>query len=190
MSIDHPLVESVLLAASLPDAEISARVAEIGPDRVAQVMLDEVACRAALLDDPADKLKIQCDLGFADGRLAYLLVFGNGRVRVENGWDIWAAASLRQDLVDMLRELFGPPGRHGVTRELRNTQSEAPLGVDPADPVSKHARRSLPGCGSWSVRFRSVRRASPTSPSGLAQTSGATIGTRPSTIGTSSVIAS
>ena len=50
MSTDHTQIESILLAASLPDAEISARVAEIGPDRVAQVMLDEVACRAALLD--------------------------------------------------------------------------------------------------------------------------------------------
>jgi hypothetical protein len=160
MSIDHPLVESVLLAASLPDAEISARVAEIGPDRVAQVMLDEVACRAALLDGPAEKLTIQCDLGFADGRLGYRLVLGNGAVCVENGWDIWAAAALRQDLVDMLRELFGPPGRRGVTRELRNTQSEAPLGVDPADPVNKRRAAVVAGMrqvvGALSQRSKSL----------------------------------
>jgi hypothetical protein len=31
MSTDTPLIESMLLAASLPDAEISARVANIGP---------------------------------------------------------------------------------------------------------------------------------------------------------------
>jgi hypothetical protein len=52
MSTDTPLIESMLLAASLPDAEISARVANIGPDTVAEVMLAEVACRAALLNGP------------------------------------------------------------------------------------------------------------------------------------------
>jgi hypothetical protein len=67
------LIESILLAASLPDAEISARLANIGPDYVAEVMLAEVACRAALLNGPQLKFVIQCDLGFADERLGYLL---------------------------------------------------------------------------------------------------------------------
>jgi hypothetical protein len=73
MSTDTPLIESILLAASLPDAEISARVANIGPDTVAEVMLAEVACRAALLNGPQLKFVIQCDLGFGDERLGYLL---------------------------------------------------------------------------------------------------------------------
>jgi hypothetical protein len=33
------VIESVLLAAGLPDAEIAARVADIGPDIVAEAML-------------------------------------------------------------------------------------------------------------------------------------------------------
>ena len=38
MSTDTPLIESILLATSLPDAEISARVANIGPaDAVAEL---------------------------------------------------------------------------------------------------------------------------------------------------------
>jgi hypothetical protein len=37
----------------------SARVADIGPDTVAEVMLAEVACRAALLNGPPDKFVIQ-----------------------------------------------------------------------------------------------------------------------------------
>jgi hypothetical protein len=44
MLTDNPLVESILLAAGLPDAEISARVADIAPDIVAEAMLAEVAC--------------------------------------------------------------------------------------------------------------------------------------------------
>jgi len=112
------LVESILLAASLPDVEISARVADIGPDVVAEAMLAEVACRTALLDGPAEKIVIQCDLGFDDDRLGYLLVLGAGSAYIEKGWDREAPATVRQDLVDMLRELFGPPGRWDVTREI------------------------------------------------------------------------
>jgi demethylmacrocin O-methyltransferase len=118
MSTDTPLIESILLAASLPDAEISARVADIGPDIVAEAMLAEVACRVALLDVPADMLAFQCDLGFGGERLGYLLVLGDHRAYVEKGWDGEAPATLRQDLVDMLCELFGPARPPGVTREL------------------------------------------------------------------------
>ena len=39
MSTDTALIESGLLAAGLPDAEIAARVADIGPDIVAEAML-------------------------------------------------------------------------------------------------------------------------------------------------------
>jgi MycE methyltransferase N-terminal len=83
MSTDTPLIESILLAASLPDAEISARVANIGPDTVAEVMLAEVACRAALLDGPQLKFVIQCDLGFGDERLGCLFTLGDGAPHVE-----------------------------------------------------------------------------------------------------------
>jgi hypothetical protein len=48
MSTDTPLIESILLAASLPDAEISARVANIGPDTVAEVMLAGVSGQIAV----------------------------------------------------------------------------------------------------------------------------------------------
>ena len=39
MSSDDPLINSILAAASLPDAEISARVVDIGPDNVAEVLV-------------------------------------------------------------------------------------------------------------------------------------------------------
>ena len=38
MSADTPLIESILLAAGLLDAEISARVADVGPDIVASYL--------------------------------------------------------------------------------------------------------------------------------------------------------
>jgi len=52
MTTDTPLIENVLLAASLPDAETPARVTAIGPDNIAAALLAEVADRAALLPRP------------------------------------------------------------------------------------------------------------------------------------------
>jgi demethylmacrocin O-methyltransferase len=124
MSADAPLIESVLLAAGLPDAEISTRVRNIGPEAVAEALLAEVAGRAALLNGPVDKFVIQCDLGFEGERLGYVLTLGGGAAHVENGWNTEAAATLRQDLVDLLRELFGPAGPHGVTREVSAKEYE------------------------------------------------------------------
>ena len=118
VSTDDSLIEAILAAASLPDAEISARVADIGPDNVAEVMVAEVACRAALLTSPGDRLVIQFDLGFDGDRLGYLLTLRDGAPYAENGWSGDAAATVRQDVVDMLRELFGPAGPYGFTREL------------------------------------------------------------------------
>ena len=115
---DASLIESIMQAASLPEGAIPARVADIGSDIVAEAMLAEVACRTRLLDGPTVRVVIQCDLGFGGQRLGYLLVLGGSEGSVEKGWDAGASATIREDLVDMLRELFGPPGPHGSTREL------------------------------------------------------------------------
>ena len=116
MSNDTTLIEQVLLAASSPDVE--TRVTDLGPDAVAEVLLAEVVDRAALLHGPAQTLVVQVDLGFAEARLGYLLTLGDDTPRVEKGWSDKASATVRQDLVDLLRELFGPVGPFGATREL------------------------------------------------------------------------
>ena len=124
MSTESVLIEKILLAASLPDPEISARVAGIGPDNVAQALLSEVAGRAALLTTPDGRFVVQCDFGFDGERLGYLLPLGGGAFGVEKGWDAAADATVRQDLVDLLRELFGPAGPHGATREVSAKEYE------------------------------------------------------------------
>ncbi|MFI5508052.1 class I SAM-dependent methyltransferase [Mycobacterium sp. NPDC051804] len=112
------MIESILTAAGAPDAEISARVSNIGPDHVANELVTEVACRAALLTISSDKFVIQFDLGFGEDRLGYHLTLHNGTSHVEKGWNSRAVATVRQDLLDLLCELFGPTGTHGATREL------------------------------------------------------------------------
>ncbi|AKK30875.1 class I SAM-dependent methyltransferase [Mycobacterium sp. EPa45] len=118
MSTEIPLIETILRAACLPEPDISARVADLGPDAVARILLEEVACRAGLLYGPPDGLVVQCDLGFGGERLGYLFRLKSGGASVEEGWDADAAATVRQDLIDLLREVFGPVGPHGATREL------------------------------------------------------------------------
>jgi MycE methyltransferase N-terminal len=122
MSAQMPLIETILQTASFPDPEISARVADIGPAAVAEALWAEVASRAALLYAPEEKLVVQCDLGFAGERLGHLLTLGDGDPSVEEGWEGQASATVRQDLVDLLREVFGPIGTYGATRELFATQ--------------------------------------------------------------------
>lgn len=112
------MIERILVAAGLPDAEIAARVADIGPDNVADLLVAEVASRAVLLTISRDRVVIQFDLGFGDDRLGYLLTLYDGAFEAEKGWDSDAVATVRQDLVDLLHELFGPPGPYGATREL------------------------------------------------------------------------
>lgn len=142
MTTETPLIERVLLAAGLPELEISARVTETGPDAVAAVLLAEVADRAALLHGPAQTFVIQCDLGFAGERLGYLLTQGDGAApRVEKGWDSDAAATIRQDLVDLLRELLGPAGPHGVTARCPPRSTSIPSTPRPLPP----------GCGRCSA---------------------------------------
>ncbi|AEV71615.1 hypothetical protein MycrhN_0987 [Mycolicibacterium rhodesiae NBB3] len=122
MSTKPTVIESVLLAAGMPDAEIAARIADIGPAATAEVLLAEVVSRASLLNGPSEKFEIQCDLGFDKERLGYVLTVGNGDPTVEKGLNTDAAVTIRQDLVDLLRELFGPVGPYGATREIFATE--------------------------------------------------------------------
>lgn len=138
MSSESSSIEDILQAASFPDPEILARVAAIGPDVVAEAALAEVASRSILLPAPAETLVVQCDLGFADERIGFLLTLGDGDPRLQKGWDTDASATIRQDLVDLLREVFGPVGPHGATRELFATQL---ADVEYAAPVATGVRQ-------------------------------------------------
>lgn len=138
MTTDTPLIESILPAASLPDAETSARVTAIGPDNVAAALLPEVADRAGLLHGPAQTFVIKCDLGFAGERLGYLLTLGDGAARVEKGWD--------SDCRD------NPPGPRGPAartlrpgRTLRCHPRGVRQGVLQFRVLPEHCRRDVAG---------------------------------------------
>lgn len=122
MSGDPQLAENVLVAADLPDSDAAARIVEVGPDAIAGFLLTEVVSRAALLNGPTDVFVVQFDLSFGGERLGYVMTVGGGAPAVERGWNGGAAVTIRQDLMDLLRELFGPSGARGVTREVFATE--------------------------------------------------------------------
>ncbi|MEB3049487.1 class I SAM-dependent methyltransferase [Mycolicibacter sp. MYC123] len=144
MPTDSTLIDDILVAACLPDRGISACVADIGPRIVGEAILAEVACRASLLDGPIDEVAVQCDLGFDGERLGYILTLGNYCAYAETGWHREAPVTIRQELVDLLRELFGPPGPYGATRELFKKNPSVGLRT-PADAATVAAISQVVG---------------------------------------------
>ncbi|POX49995.1 class I SAM-dependent methyltransferase [Streptomyces sp. Ru72] len=139
MDIDQLLIENVISAATAPASEISARVADLGPATVAEVALAEVAGRAALHGRPAiEQVGIQFQLAFGSARLDYVVHLGPEKIAIEASSSEDAPVTIKQDLVDLLYETFGPAGNHGATREV--AIMETVPAVDPADPV--HRRRA------------------------------------------------
>jgi demethylmacrocin O-methyltransferase len=86
--------------------------------------------------------------------LGYLLVLGGSEGSVEKGWVAGASATIREDLVDMLRELFGPPGPHGSTRELM-TATRSRAGVVALRQVVAALSQAPKSLSDLAVRFGS-----------------------------------
>ncbi|KAA2256349.1 class I SAM-dependent methyltransferase [Solihabitans fulvus] len=115
---DDVLVADLLDIAERSDAEASAAIAGLDPERVAVAVLREIAARARLRPEPPDPVTVALDLGFADRRLGFAITLGAGKAEVAVGGDAEAPVLIRQNLVELLRAVFGPAGRHDASREL------------------------------------------------------------------------
>src|SRR3954452_23288173 len=124
---DHRLSELITVA-DRPPADLDAAIAELGAAAVAEALLSEIADRARLLPEPAEKTTVQFDLGFGDERLPYLFTLGAGTCEVEHGRAPRPPVTHRQDLSELLRAVFSP-GRHDGTRELVIEDSTEPHGL-------------------------------------------------------------
>ncbi|MBZ4319372.1 class I SAM-dependent methyltransferase [Streptomyces huiliensis] len=134
-------LETRLIAlADRSDAEAAAGLAELGARPAAEALLREAASRAPLFPEPPVKTAVRVVLRLGGERLEYTVTLGGGAADVAPGPAEGARAYLAQDLVELLRALYGTaPGRHQATRELRITEPERPS-FDPADP--EHAERA------------------------------------------------
>ena len=143
--LDHTLTETVIAAAAAPDAKIAAIVAQLGAATVADALFAELASRAELVSGPTNEVPIRYDLSFGDEQVLTTLHLSDGMLRVEHGAREEAAATVKQGLVDLLREVFGPAGRHGATRQVAIRESDTFPGLDPNDPVNRRRADAVVG---------------------------------------------
>ncbi|WP_371663134.1 hypothetical protein [Streptomyces sp. NBC_00280] len=98
------------------------------------LVLTEVLSRARLFEGPPTEVVVQFDLGVAGTRLGYQVTVGPGVSEVQPGWAVEPHATVRQDLAELLRAVYGPSGaRYDATREVRISDEPAPPTLFPDD---------------------------------------------------------
>jgi demethylmacrocin O-methyltransferase len=137
---DARVLEKTLIGlADAPDGEAAERLTGLGPATCATALLRELASRASLFPEPSGKTPVRVSLRLGGERLVYTVTLGGGGAEVAAGNTGEAWAELAQDLVELLRAVYGPPGRHDATLELRVADPDRPV-FDPSDP--RHAGRA------------------------------------------------
>jgi hypothetical protein len=130
------MIEEVLAVAARPE---HAGVAKLGPAAVAELVLAEVVALTQVLPGPEEKVPVQWDLGFGADRLGYVMT-GAG---VEPGWHDDADVVIRQDLVELLRAVYGEPGKHDATREIFLNAPDGPPGVDVGGRAARRRAQAI-----------------------------------------------
>jgi len=137
--INDALVEHLLCIADGSVDETAMRLHAIDADLAARTVLEEIVARAALFPGPSTPFVVQFDLGVPGERLGYRVTVSPEGGDVLPGWEQdppWL--TVRQDLAELLRAVYGPPGRYDASREIIVRQ--APTNdMDAAWQVNLHA---------------------------------------------------
>lgn len=114
--------------------DTAARLGEIGPDTVAVAVLREIAWRSRFGTAPAQPVTTVFELSHEGKRLDYVMTVGAEDPAIAAGavHDPWLV--IRQDLVELLRAVYGPPGAGSATRGIAIKDEPGPGSFDPADP--------------------------------------------------------
>lgn len=131
------LIEHVISIAPLSESAMSAAIVEKDPELIAEVVLLEVAARTGTMSGPAEAVYVQWDLGFSGKRFGYVMTLDPQAPRLDRGWRSDADVVIRQDLIELIRELFAAVGRHDATQEVRITVPDVEPDTDPIDPLRK-----------------------------------------------------
>lgn len=116
-------------------ADTEAALAGVDVEQAATLVLTEVADRTRFFDGPAQPVTVQLDLGLPDRRLGYQLTVGGGLAALVPGWADEPVARIRQDLAELLRAVYGPPGvQHDATREVWIDDTGRPAEFTAEDP--------------------------------------------------------
>lgn len=154
---DHSFMARLLSVADGTPDDTAARLAGEDPHRVASALLTEIGWRARLFDGPPTPVTVQFDLGVPQGRLEYLLTVDDDGGKVEPGRLDDPLVTVRQDLGELLRAVYGPAGpAHDGTREVHVKNAPGPAGFNPDDPwwalsrtVALGAHRVVKACSPY-----------------------------------------
>jgi demethylmacrocin O-methyltransferase len=140
---DQVLTEQLLFWTEEPDSELTSRIAALGPAVVARTVLAEVASQARWSDGPAESVPVVFDLGFADGRVRFTMTVRTGSAELEPGARAGAHVIIRQELADLLREVWGREGEGGATREISIRMPADPAAIIPGSKENLAVRREV-----------------------------------------------
>ena len=112
--------EGLIAVADGSPAEVVTRLAALDPVRVLAAPLTEVGSRASVVLGPPHPVPVQFDLRLpGGGRVSAVLSLGPGVRSVGLGELRDPIVTIRQDLDELLRAVYGPPGGAEGTREVR-----------------------------------------------------------------------
>ncbi|MFR9749873.1 class I SAM-dependent methyltransferase [Nocardia sp. 004] len=114
--------------------ETAARIGEIGTDTVADAVLKEIAWRADHNAPPSQPVTAVFELTHEGKQLDYLMTLGADAPAIGPGAlaDPWLV--VRQDLVELLRAVYGPPDAVIGTRAIALKDEPGPGSFAPDDP--------------------------------------------------------
>nr|BAJ05903.1 putative sugar O-methyltransferase [Streptomyces sp. SANK 60405] len=121
-------IARVISAAGCREEEIASVVDSSGPERVAEILVDEIVCRMDLPPVELDQ-EIVVQLLFTHGAksVAHLVKAGSAGATCEPGEAPEPHARIEQDLCEAVRAVFGPSGdRAAATRRLELRGSGTP----------------------------------------------------------------
>lgn len=132
---DENLVAAQLIA--LADGtydDTAARLGEVGADVAAEAVLREIAWRARYGDQPSRPVQVAFALEHEAKQLDYLMTLGADDPAITAGTveDPWL--TVRQDLVELVRAVYGGPDAECATRGIAVKDEPGPGSFAPDDP--------------------------------------------------------
>ena len=148
MTIDGELA-SVIAMTDGTRAETRARLARADPERVASLVLAEIASRTLLVAGPSTRVPVQLELSTGDARFDYVLTVGAAQSpEVRQGRQNDPPALIRQDLAEMLRAVFGTAAMtHDATRVVWVMNEPGATSDSPDDPWFGQVREATLAAG-------------------------------------------
>jgi hypothetical protein len=134
--IDDATIMRLICSADLPEAELRKVIAEYGGREVAEALLAEAGARTRLHDGPEEEIRLQFDITFGGQEFGYVATLHGDKCVFQPGRLTAPAAVIRQEFTDLLGELFGTAGPHGVTRENTVAEQPGPPGLVERGPAA------------------------------------------------------